>query len=95
VGPEHPLYPVKGAWRPFEFGPRSCVGQNLVTLDITTVLVMTLREFDVKGAYEEWDARGLGKSKGVKMVNGERAYQISVGAAHPADGFPCRVQLSK
>jgi len=43
VGPEHPLYPVKGAWRPFEFGPRSCVGQNLVTLDITTVLVMTLR----------------------------------------------------
>ncbi len=31
VGPEDFLYPVKGAWRPFQFGSRNCVGQALVS----------------------------------------------------------------
>ncbi|CZT44227.1 related to cytochrome P450 CYP4/CYP19/CYP26 subfamilies [Rhynchosporium secalis] len=53
VGPEDPLYPVKGAWRPFEFGPRNCIGQTLVMQDMKTVLVMTLREFDICNAYDD------------------------------------------
>ncbi len=91
VGPEHPLYPPKGGWRPFEFGPRNCLGQTLVTLDVRIVLVMTLRQFDIRDAYEEWDK--LYPSRGIKQVNGERAYQISAGGAHPANGFPCRISL--
>ena len=91
VGPEHPLYPPKGGWRPFEFGPRNCVGQTLVTLGVRIVLVMTLRQFDIHDAYEEWDK--LYPSRGIKEVNGERAYQISAGGAHPANGLPCRVSL--
>ena len=93
VGPEHPLYPVRGAWRPFEFGPRNCVGQTLVTLDVRVALVMTVREFDINDAYEEWDR--LHPTKDIKTVRGERAYQVSSGGAHPADGFPCRVSLRK
>ena len=93
VGPEDPLYPVKGAWRPFEFGPRNCLGQTLVTLDIRVVLVMTLREFNIHPAYEEWDE--LHPREGIKTVAGERAYMVSSGGAHPADGFPCRVSLRK
>jgi Cytochrome P450 len=93
VGTEDPLYPIKGGWRPFEFGPRNCVGQTLVTLNIRIVLVMTIRRFDVRDAYNEWDR--LHPSKGIKRVNGERAYQISSGGAHPADGFPCKVSLRK
>ena len=30
VGPEHELYPQRGAWRPFEHGPRNCIAQDLV-----------------------------------------------------------------
>jgi cytochrome P450 len=93
VGPEDPLYPPKGGWRPFEFGPRNCVGQTLVVQDVKTVLAMTLREFDIRPAYEEWDR--LHPTKQLKTVEGERAYQVSVGAAHPADGFPCKVSLRR
>ena len=93
VGPEDPLYPVKGAWRPFEYGPRNCIGQTLVTQDVKTVLAMTVREFDIRGAYDEWDE--LHPRSGLKMAWGERAYQVFAGAAHPADGFPCRVSLRK
>ena len=84
-----PLYPVKGAWRPFEFGPRNCIGQELAMLEIKLVLAMTVREFEVQACYEEWD-RGKGRW-GPTMVNGEKAYQSAAGTVRPRDGFPCRV----
>ena len=87
-----PLYPVKGAWRPFEFGPRNCIGQELAMLEIKLVMVMTLREFDIKTSYEEWD-RANGKP-GPRTVGGERAYQVLDGTTRPADGFPCRVEAT-
>ncbi|PVH72354.1 cytochrome P450 [Cadophora sp. DSE1049] len=93
VGPEDPLYPVKGAWRPFEFGPRNCIGQTLVMQDMKTVLAMTLREFDICNAYSEWDE--LHPRKGLKTVLGERAYPVFVSSVHPADGFPCKVTVRK
>lgn len=93
VGPEHPLYPVKGGWRPFEHGPRNCVGQTLAMLDMHITLVLVVREFEVRHAYDEWDA--MHPKKSVKSVNGERAYQTMTAGSHPADGFPCRVTLRK
>ena len=90
VPKDDPLYPVKGAWRPFEFGPRNCIGQELSMLEIKIVMVMTLREFNIKSSYKEWDqARG---QQGTKSVNGERAYQVLHG--RPADGFPCKITLA-
>lgn len=92
VGPEDPLYPgVKGAWRAFEYGPRNCIGQLSVMLEIKVVLALTVREFDIMPAYEEFDR--LHPRKGLRTVDGERAYQIDEGAAHPADHFPCRVSV--
>ena len=88
----HPLYPVKGAFRPFEFGPRNCIGQELAMLELKVVLILTAREFEISSVYEEWDL--LHPRKGPKTVKGERAYQILAGAAHPADGLPCRVRLA-
>ena len=85
------LYPVKGAYRPFEFGPRNCIGQELAMLELKIVLIMTAREFDIKTVYDEWDM--LHPRKGPKHMGGDRAYQILSGSAHPSDGLPCRVSL--
>ena len=42
VGPEHPLYSIKGAWRLFEFGPRNCIDQGLVQLELKVVLALVV-----------------------------------------------------
>ena len=86
------LYPRKGAYRPFEFGPRNCIGQELAMLELRLVLTMTAREFEIKSVYNEWDS--LHPTNGPKTVNGDRAYQILSGAAHPSDGLPCRISLA-
>lgn len=90
----HPLHPIKDAWRPFEFGPRSCIGQELALTELKLVLVLTIREFEVTDAYKEWD-KSINSPKGIKTVNGERAYQIQMGSARPSDGFPARVKLAE
>ncbi|RYP91331.1 hypothetical protein DL770_002565 [Monosporascus sp. CRB-9-2] len=93
VGPEDPLYPKKGSWRAFEWGPRSCIGQTLAQLELKVALVMTIRMFDITPAYDKWDQ--LHPRKGIKSVEGNRVYQAEMGGggAHPADGFPVSVTL--
>lgn len=93
ANPEDPLYPVKGGWRPFEHGPRNCLGQTLAMQDVKITLALTVREFDICNAFDEWDR--LHPTTKVKHVNGERAYQTQSGGAHPADGYPCRISLRK
>lgn len=109
VEPGHELYPSNnsGAFRPFEQGPRSCIGQTLVLHELRVVLVLTARTFEITPAYDEWDAeqranerwvRKMARRVGlvgedIKTVMGERAYQSSRPGAHPADGYPCRVSL--
>jgi cytochrome P450 len=61
----------KDAWRPFEKGPRSCIGQELALLEMKTVLALTIRDFEVRSAYEEWD-RKMGREKPGEMLDGRR-----------------------
>lgn len=93
VGPDDPLYPVKGAWRPFEYGPRNCIGQALAMMELRVTLVMTVRLFDVEPAYEEWDRMNNTAQHRVCTFLGERAYQTGNIGAHPADGMPCRISV--
>jgi cytochrome P450 len=107
VDADHELSPPPGVFRPFEQGPRNCIGQTLVLNEIRVVLVMTARKFNIQPAYEEWDAmqrageglytkvmRSLGlEGEAIKEVSGERAYQTARSGAHPADRYPCRVNL--
>lgn len=84
-----PLHPIKGAWRPFEWGPRNCIGQELALLELKIVMVMTLREFNIMAAYDEWDL--VKERTGLRTVIKERAYQALKGTTRPADGFPCKI----
>jgi cytochrome P450 len=93
VEPGHELYPMKGAWRPFEHGPRNCIAQSLVMTELRVILACIVRQFDFKPAYDEWDR--LHPRKGLKTYRGERVYQVEEGAAHPVEHYPCRVSLIK
>ena len=88
----HHLHPIKGAYRPFEFGPRNCIGQELAMLEMKVIVAMTAREFNIQSAYDEWDATH--PTSKPKRVGNERAYQIVIGSAHPCDKFPCRVTMA-
>jgi cytochrome P450 len=91
VSDNHELHPRPGTWRPFEVGPRNCIAQAMVLVELRVVLACLVRTFDVKPAYDEWDAnRG---AKGSRLVRGERVYQVERGAAHPIGGYPCHVTL--
>lgn len=74
------------------------MGQTLALLELKIALVLTVREINVVPAYAEWDALHLkkgarGRTEIINTVNGNRAYQAKKGAAHPADGFPIKVDL--
>lgn len=45
----------KDAWRPFEKGPRQCIGHELGMIEIHAALLLTLRDFDFEPAYEKGD----------------------------------------
>ncbi|KAL8781672.1 MAG: hypothetical protein Q9213_005889 [Squamulea squamosa] len=87
VGPEDPLYPIKGAWRPFEYGPRNCIGQELAMIEMKVAMIVILHLFDVEIAYEDIDRL---KPRSPCMVSGERAYQLTL--AGPSDGLPVRLK---
>ncbi|APA13955.1 hypothetical protein SS1G_11247 [Sclerotinia sclerotiorum 1980 UF-70] len=89
----HELYPPKNGWRPFERGPRNCIGQEVAMTEIKLMLALTIREFDFKDAYEEYDVM-KGNPKGLN-VNGQRAYMMRRGGGHPADYYPCKVASAR
>lgn len=49
------LCPMKDAWRPFEQGPRNCIGQELAVMELKLVLVLAARRFDIRQDWAEWD----------------------------------------
>ncbi|KAL8913216.1 MAG: hypothetical protein Q9171_001930 [Xanthocarpia ochracea] len=56
VKPGHDLYPMKGAYRAFEIGPRNCVAQSFVMTELKVVLACLVRQFEFSPAYGEFDA---------------------------------------
>lgn len=60
------------AYRPFERGPRSCIGQELVIVEMRVVLALTVRRFDFV-------------KKGLDGVHEEEVYDISRVVHSPVD----------
>lgn len=53
--PLHVKDEAKYAWRPFEWGPMSCIGMELAMVELKMALVLTVREVEVVTALEDWD----------------------------------------
>lgn len=95
----------KEAWRPFEKGPRACIGQELAVLETKVILALTAREFDFHCEYPPIggsDGSDGGKRvysaeeksfRDVATVEGHRCVQILKGSAKPLDGMPGRISL--
>ncbi|OAL35395.1 hypothetical protein AYO20_05245 [Fonsecaea nubica] len=87
-GETSPPPPPKDAWRPFEKGPRGCLGLELAMTELRLILVLLCREFDFEIAYAE-DAPRAPREHGVQ---GGRGYQIIEFAAKPVGHMPVRVR---
>ncbi|KAI2786149.1 hypothetical protein POX_g08531 [Penicillium oxalicum] len=75
--PSDPYFVPRDAWRPFEKGPRACLGQTLALIQLKIALVMTVRTFAFDIVYE----------------NGTFMYQVLDVTAKPSQGLPTRVWL--
>lgn len=97
----------KDAWRPFEKGPRNCIGQELAMIESKVLLATVVKDIDFTAEYdgvpiETWtpvetvDEYKDQKPGTEKMtIEGHRAYQVLAGAANPSSGLPGRVRLRK
>jgi cytochrome P450 len=84
--PESPFPAVPpGAWRPFERGPRNCIGSEFGTLEVKVVMALTLRDFDFEPVFK----------KDAWNVNGEPCYQMLLVSAKPKDNCPGRVKRAQ
>ncbi|KAI9801595.1 MAG: hypothetical protein M1825_003274 [Sarcosagium campestre] len=82
------------AWRPFEKGPRACIGQELALLEIKIAMVLTLRLYDISAEYAEYDKLHP-PGKAVKVFDGYRAYQTLIASAKPIDGLELDREIVK
>ena len=85
---------VRHAWRPFERGPRACLGQPLAMDELKIILLLTIRDFD-------FTCVGLKPNKtprvpwtDLDLTFGDRAFQEYVFEAKPRDGMPMSVRRS-
>ncbi|KAJ4359334.1 hypothetical protein N0V95_002258 [Ascochyta clinopodiicola] len=85
---------VRHAWRPFERGPRACLGQPLAMDEMKIILLLTARDFD-------FACVGLKPNKtprvpwtDMDLVFGDRAFQEFLFEAKPRDGMPMSVKKS-
>ncbi|KAI0483336.1 cytochrome P450 [Xylariaceae sp. FL0804] len=87
-----------GAWRPFERGPRNCIGQELANMEARVILALTARRYDfVKtglGALslDEKGRPSLDEERGQYRVV-EELYTTRRVTAKPVDGMMMKVKL--
>ncbi|KAH7040334.1 cytochrome P450 [Microdochium trichocladiopsis] len=87
--------PPASGWRPFEHGPRNCIGQELAMTQLRLVLALVARRFDIECAWDKWDAlQGrTGGATAKNSYNGERLYAYGESTAHCKDNMPAHVRL--
>jgi cytochrome P450 len=107
--PEAKLFTPAGkdAWRPFEKGPRNCIGQELAMIESRIILALAVKDFDFVAEYDgvkcdswtpvetvdEFKDGISGMER--RTIEGHRCYQILKGTAKPLDGLPGRISKRK
>ncbi|KAH8898035.1 cytochrome P450 [Thozetella sp. PMI_491] len=86
-----------GAWRPFERGPRNCIGQELANIELRVILACTVRRYNfMKVGMGELARDGHGRpilnAKGQYEVKSE-LYNTRRVTAKPVDGTAMTVEF--
>ena len=81
------------AWRPFERGPRACLGQPLAMDELKIILLLTIREFDFTCAGLKPNKTPRVPWTDLDLTFGDRAFQEFLFEAKPRDGM--RMSVSK
>lgn len=82
------LYIRKNSYRPFELGPRGCIGQELAMTELRCILALTLRDLDFEPMYPADSPKAFGT----------QFYQVRVAqqaTPHPKGSLPMRVSFRK
>ncbi|ROW06390.1 hypothetical protein VMCG_04288 [Cytospora schulzeri] len=79
-----PLYVRKNSFRPFELGPRNCIGQELAQMELRAILALTIREFDIQSVWNDDDPELFGD----KAYQGFLPREIT---GHPKRYMPAKV----
>jgi cytochrome P450 len=85
---------VRYAWRPFERGPRACLGQPLAMDEMKIMLLLTIRDFDFTCVGLKPNNTPRVPWTDLDLTFGDRAFQEYVFEAKPRDGMPMSVRKS-
>jgi cytochrome P450 len=86
VPEDDPHHPQKNAYRPFELGPRNCIGQEIAQLELWAIMVMTVREFDIESQFPADGPRLFGEVA-------YQTYKVGKIIAQPRNDMPVKVTL--
>ncbi|KAF7523611.1 hypothetical protein G7054_g11703 [Neopestalotiopsis clavispora] len=94
---DHPSIPA-GAWRPFERGPRNCIGQDFAMIELRVIIAAVARRYTfVKVGLGElsFDAKGqpILNENGILVARSElyNTRQVNV---KPVDGMKMKVEMA-
>lgn len=97
----------KDAWRPFEKGPRNCIGQELAMIETKISLALIIKDLDFTAEYDgvkihSWtpietkdEFRDGVPGTQRLSIEGHKPYQVLHGAARPKDGMTGRISLRR
>ncbi|KAF2467469.1 cytochrome P450 3A30 [Lindgomyces ingoldianus] len=85
---------IRHAWRPFERGPRACLGQALAMDELRIILLLTVREFDFQCADIKPNRKPRVEWTDLDVTFGDRAFQEFIFEAKPRDGMKMTVRES-
>ncbi|KAL3451451.1 cytochrome P450 [Aspergillus insuetus] len=80
------------AWRPFERGPRACMGRDLAMQELRIILLLTVRSFDFECVGLQPRAKPRVSYTDMDLRLGDLAFQESSFSAKPRGGAVMRVE---